>query len=221
MQPVLKNIYQVAIVCRDTAAMVKKFADLLGIGPWQLVNFGPHCCKDMTLNGQRADYAMALAGWDTGAFEFEFCQPLDEKSLYAKQLQEYGEGLQHVAYAMDMDFDGAVDFFRKKGISVVQSGNWHGCCGYYYMDTQKLMKHTLEIHNQDLVEKAKYGPEGRYPELGMAFKVPPDPLRGEADRHCGAVAGRNAGRLCERTWRQRMDDMGHECKHCKGSQSVR
>ncbi len=173
MEPIFKDIHQIGIVCRDTMKTAKKFADLLGLGPWRVVKFGSFCCKDMTIYGKQIEYSMMLAGYDCGEVEIEFCQPLDDKTLYASHLKKNGEGLQHLAYAFNMDCEKTKDFFKEKNISIMQSGNWRGICGYYYMDTQGTMKHMLEIHDQNIPEMEKYKHDLYYPEIGMNFLFEP------------------------------------------------
>lgn len=173
MKSIFTKIRQVAIVTRNTRESVKNFADLLGIGPWSFYDFNPNSCKDMTIDGERVDYAMALAVCDIGNIQFEFCEPLDNKSLYAKFLIKQGEGLQHIAYVLDREYDEAVEYFKAKGITINQSGYWHGCCNYNYLDSFKQFKHTVEFHRQDLDEIAKYQPNGVYPPENLDLRSKP------------------------------------------------
>jgi len=173
MKSIFTKIRQVAIVTRNTRESVKRFADLLGVGPWSFYDFNPTNCKDMTISSKRVDYAMALAICDIGKIQFEFCQPLDNKSLYAKFLSSQGEGLQHIAYALDREYDDAVKYFKVKGITINQSGDWHGCCNFNYLDSFKQLKHTAEFHRQDLDEVAKYQPNGVYPAGDLDLRSKP------------------------------------------------
>jgi methylmalonyl-CoA/ethylmalonyl-CoA epimerase len=163
MNSVFRKIRQVAVVTRDTRGSVKRFSDVLGVGPWEFYDFSPTCCKDMTVDGASTDYAMSLAVCNIGTIQFEFCEPLDNRSLYARHLIGQGEGLQHIAYELDRGFEEAVPYFEAKGISINQSGNWHGCCNFNYLDSFRLLKHAAEFHNQDLLEIAKYSNYGEYP----------------------------------------------------------
>ena len=173
MKSIFKKIRQVAITNRNTRESVEKFADLLGVGPWSYYDFNPTNCKDMTVDGERVDYAMALAVCDIGEIQFEFCQPLDEKSLYARFLSDRGEGLQHIAYELDRGYEEAVEYFESKGMPINQSGYWHGCCNFNYLDSFDKLKHTAEFHRQDLDEVAKYKPNGVYPTENFNLKGEP------------------------------------------------
>ena len=170
---IFTKIRQVAVVTRNTRRSVEKFADLLGTGVWQYYNFGPKNCMDMELHGKSAEYSMALAVCDIGNVQFEFCQPLDDRSLYAKFLKERGEGPQHIAYALDREYEEAIEYFKSKGMTVNSTGNWHGCCKFNYLTGVENFKHTPEFHKQDLVEVAKYLPDGEYPEKGLDFRGKP------------------------------------------------
>ena len=116
---------------------------------------------------------MALAVCDIGTIQFEFCEPLDDRSLYARHLIAQGEGLQHIAYELDRGFEEAVLYFEAKGISINQSGNWHGCCNFNYLDSFKQLKHAAEFHNQDLDEIAKYSNYGEYPARSLNLSGEP------------------------------------------------
>lgn len=173
MNSVFRKVRQVAVVTRDTRGSAKRFSDILGVGPWEFYDFSPTCCKHMTVDGVPTDYAMALAICNIGTIQFEFCEPLDNRSLYARYLIEKGEGLQHIAYELDRGFDEAVLYFEARGISISQSGNWHGCCNFNYLDSFKQLKHTAEFHNQDLNEIAKYSNYGEYPAPSLNFRGEP------------------------------------------------
>jgi len=170
---VFRRIRQVAVVTRDTRGSVKRFSDILGVGPWEFYDFSPTCCKHMTVDGVPTEYAMALAVCNIGTIQFEFCEPLDDRSLYARYLIEQGEGLQHIAYELDCGFDEAVRYFEAKGIGINQSGDWHGCCNFNYLDSFDQLKHAAEFHNQDLDEIAKYSNYGEYPPRNLRLSGKP------------------------------------------------
>lgn len=173
MDSIFTKIRQVAVVTRDTRESVKKFADLLGVGPWDFYDFNPSRCKDMMIDGERVDYAMALAVCDIGTVQFEFCEPLEEKSLYARHLRNFGGGPQHIAYALDREYDEAVKYFASKGMHINQTGNWHGICKFNYLSNAKKLKHTVEFHLQDLDELVKYNSDRIYPEKGLDLRIEP------------------------------------------------
>ncbi len=173
MDSIFRKIRQVAVVTRDTRGSVKRFSDILGVGPWEFYDFSPTCCKHMTVDGVPTEYAMALAVCNIGTIQFEFCEPLDDRSLYARYLIEQGEGVQHIAYELDRGFDEAVQYFEAKGIGINQSGDWHGCCNFNYLDSFDQLKHAAEFHNQDLDEIAKYSNYGEYPPRNLRLSGKP------------------------------------------------
>jgi catechol 2,3-dioxygenase-like lactoylglutathione lyase family enzyme len=87
---------QICIVTRDLDAMVRRYADALGIGPWWVNEYSAPDLFDTTYRGQPATYSMRLALAWTGALNWEIIQPLDGPSIYKDFLERNEEGVQHV-----------------------------------------------------------------------------------------------------------------------------
>ncbi|MFZ5974908.1 MAG: VOC family protein [Bacillota bacterium] len=136
MEPMLKNVAQVAIVVKDCDAMVKKYADDYGIGPWIIYEFNPDTVENMIIRGERVDYAMRLALCNIGNVQWEIIEPKDDKSIYAEFLKEHGEGLHHCAFIADYnEFDQKM---KSKGYKVLQAGTWTGFTYTYYPTQEEL-----------------------------------------------------------------------------------
>lgn len=121
-RPIFTSVLQVAIVVKDCDAMVRKYADEYGIGPWTIYEFNPNTVDNMILHDKPQGYAMRLALANIGGVQWEIIEPKDDKSIYAKFLKEHGEGLHHVAFGVE-DYDKAMEFFRAKGHHILQGGD--------------------------------------------------------------------------------------------------
>lgn len=144
VKPVFKDVLQIAIVVRNLDEAVKKYYDEYGIGPWAIYDFNPKVVKNMIIRDKRVDYAMRIALCYIGKVQWELIEPKDEKSIYAEFLHTRGEGLHHVAFAVD-DYDEAMKFFRNKGLIILQGGTWHGLT-YTYLTTEDDLKFIAEIY---------------------------------------------------------------------------
>ncbi|RKX44135.1 MAG: glyoxalase, partial [Thermotogae bacterium] len=122
-KPIFTDVLQVAVVVKNLDEAVKTYYDEYGIGPWAIYEFNPETVKDMVIRDEREDYAMRLALCDIGKVQWELIEPKDDKSIYAEFLREHGEGLHHVALAVE-DYDKAMEFFRSKGHKILQGGTW-------------------------------------------------------------------------------------------------
>jgi len=144
-KPIFKNVLQVAVVVRDLDEAVKKYADEYGIGPWKIYEFDPKTVENMIIREKREDYAMRIALCNIGNVQWELIEPKDEKSIYAEFLRTCGEGLHHVAFAVD-NYEEAMKFFRAKGHKILQGGTWYGLT-YTYLTTEENLKFIAEIYN--------------------------------------------------------------------------
>lgn len=162
MEPLFKKVLQIAMVVKDCDAAVKTWADNYGIGPWKIYEFNPNTVNDMIIRGEKVDYAMRLALCDIGGVQWELIEPKDDKSIYAEFLRDKGEGLHHVAFGTE-DYQRTVQFYKDKGLPVLQGGEWAGLT-YTYLDSEKDLNLIAEIY--DLV------PEFSWPEPQEVYPQP-------------------------------------------------
>lgn len=168
-EPIFKDVLQVAVVVKNLDESVKKYADEYGIGPWAIYDFNPETVKDMIIRDKKEGYAMRIALCNIGNVQWELIEPEDEKSIYAEFLREHGEGLHHVAFAVE-DYDEAMKFFRSKGLKILQSGTWHDFI-YTYLTTEDDLKIIAEIYKppKDFEwpkPDAVYPPNAKIPWIG-------------------------------------------------------
>jgi methylmalonyl-CoA/ethylmalonyl-CoA epimerase len=159
-KPIFKGVLQVAVVVKNLDEAMKKYWEVYGIGPWTIYTFNPSTVSNMIIRNKREDYAMRLALCNIGAVQWELIEPLDDKSIYAEFLKKHGEGLHHVAFAVE-NYDEAMAYFKERGIGVLQGGTWHGLT-YTYLESEDTMSMIAEIYN--MPEKFEWPtPEATYP----------------------------------------------------------
>lgn len=144
MKPVFNKILQVGIVVKDVEKAVRTYADSFGIGPWQIYTMDKNSMHDTKLHGKKADFSMKVAFTDLGGVQLELIEPLDE-SIYTEFLREHGEGLHHIACAVD-DFDETTALLEGKGANVMLEGTTSAGMGYAYLDTREALSCITEIY---------------------------------------------------------------------------
>lgn len=146
------DIMQIGHVVKD----IKKAMDVLyhdfGIGPFDVFTFTKENHKNPTTRGKPNDHTFICACAWSGEVQYELMQPLTGQSVYTEFLESRGEGLHHLKLYYK-DVEKAVEDYKAKGYSVIQSGGI-GEDLYYYLDTEKKCA-------------------GLVIELGNAGKVPP------------------------------------------------
>jgi len=156
------SVDQVAVVVRDLDAAMRRYADQLGIGPWDVYTYGPHRMHTMTLRGENRPYVMKLALTFIGDTMYELIESLEGPNIYEEFLNTRGEGLHHLGYYVD-SIDDAIAEMAAKGYALLQSGRGFGVDGdgaYAYFDTERDLGCIVEAIE---LPSAMPEPEYRYP----------------------------------------------------------
>ena len=153
-----RRIVQVAHVVKDLDATMKRYVELLNIGPWSVYTFAAPRLRECTYQGKRSEAAWRLALTWVGDVQLELMQNLRGETVYTSFIREKGEGLHHIKEWVD-DCEEALDHYRAKGISVIQSGRFEDD-EFYYLDVASELGIIYEIGNNGNVGE----PERVYPE---------------------------------------------------------
>jgi hypothetical protein len=128
-------IRQNGYVVPDLAAAMRHWAEVLGIGPWQVID--PLPVVDARYRGQPTEAAAAIALSYSGDLQIELIQPLnDAPSPYNDFLGICPSGgLQHVSsWPATADYDAARSAFTAAGSTVLFEGAV-GSTRFVYLDT--------------------------------------------------------------------------------------
>ena len=143
--PGVRKIIQIAQVVRDIDKTMKKYHEILGIGPWSVYTFAPPALRECTFKGKPSDATWLLSLVWVGDTQLELIQPLSGETVYTPYLEKKGEGIHHIKEWVD-DCAAAVEEYRKKGIEVIQSGKYDGD-EFYYLDTEPQLGILYELGN--------------------------------------------------------------------------
>ena len=119
---------QVALVVSDLDEAVRRWASLLGIGPWTAYRLEPPRLKEMVYHGAEVEFSLRHALAWQGEMQFELVQPLAGPSIFADHLSQHGEGLHHLGKYVT-DHPAAVAEALRNGFVPLQSARGFGAEG--------------------------------------------------------------------------------------------
>lgn len=161
--PFLKNgIAQVALLVKDLDEAVQNYWTMFGIGPWHFYTYGKQLVKEMSYQGQPADYQMRIALSQIGPLRIELIEAKPGDSIYEDFIKEHGYGVHHFGLLVE-DIQSALAQANEAGLRMIQDGSGFGLDGdghYAYLETEKALGVTLELIQRP---KARVQPEKIYP----------------------------------------------------------
>jgi methylmalonyl-CoA/ethylmalonyl-CoA epimerase len=126
------KLAHVGVVVRDMDKAIERLSSL-GIGPFEAISVPPATGKPL-FRGRPFDLDLKVKGLAAkiGEVKLELLQPVDGDSPWKEFLDSKGEGIHHIAFAVD-DIDKEVAKFTEQGVSILLSGKWQGG-GCAYLD---------------------------------------------------------------------------------------
>jgi len=115
------GIKQVGICVKDVISTAENYWNILGIGPWEIREWGSAVLHHRTYRGKPAWAKERLAHAYLGDLELELVQPVEGDSFYQDWLEEHGEGIQHLKFLCD-DIDEVVQALGEQGFPSIQAG---------------------------------------------------------------------------------------------------
>jgi methylmalonyl-CoA/ethylmalonyl-CoA epimerase len=131
---------QIGIVVRDLYPVAEKLHELIGIGPfrvleWPIEGIDP----ESTYHGRPAQYRILLAFARLGATQLELIQPIEGPNIWTDFLNSHGPGLHHFRCTVQ-NFDETVAAWEAAGIKNIASGTGaHIGSKWAYFDTSELL----------------------------------------------------------------------------------
>jgi catechol 2,3-dioxygenase-like lactoylglutathione lyase family enzyme len=113
------KLVQVGVVVKDLEKTVERLMSL-GIGPFTPMHIPPDA--EQWFRGKPLEAKFKISGAKLGEIVLELIQPVEGESPHQEFLDSQGEGIQHIAFAVD-DLDREVAKLTKRGVSVLLSAN--------------------------------------------------------------------------------------------------
>jgi catechol 2,3-dioxygenase-like lactoylglutathione lyase family enzyme len=146
MQPIdpgIRKLAQVALVCRDIHAAIARWSAVLGVPPPAPITTEPGLQRSMTFRGVPSDARCHLAFFDLGGVQLELIQPLGGESSWQEGLDRNGEGFHHLGFWVE-DVDRAKAGLAAQGAPELHAGKFQGG-GYVYVESAPSLGVTLEL----------------------------------------------------------------------------
>lgn len=165
----LDDVCLLCFVCGDLDAAVRRYADELGVGPWQVFDFAPPLLRGTEIAGKPAAYSMRVAFASVGDMGWALLEPKTGPTIYSDFYRRQGNGLHHAAFLhAALSYDACIAEFAGRGFPLTQRGDYYG--RYCYLDTRERAHLVFElIENPDAVmQDVAY----RYPSEGALAARP-------------------------------------------------
>jgi len=117
------GLKQIGIVVKDVVRTAENYWNILGIGPWEIRDWGNHKLWDRTYMGKPGWGREKLGHAYLGDLELELLQPVEGKSIYQDWLDTHGESIHHIKFLCD-DIDVTSKALSDQGFPTIQSGHF-------------------------------------------------------------------------------------------------
>jgi len=122
------GINQIGIVVKDVEKTAENYWNILGIGPWEIRDWGSHVLYNRFYHDKPAWGRERLAHASIGDVKLELVQPVEGESVYQDWIDDHGEGLHHLEFLCD-DVDEVSKILNEQGFLSIQSE--------HFVDTEK------------------------------------------------------------------------------------
>jgi len=109
------------VVVEDLDKTKEFLSRVLGLGPWQVIDYAP--TKDELFVGEPFRLRIAVA--EQVPLVLELVQPLEGNSIWSEFLKNRGEGLHHIAFTIP-NWDEVVQIMEQTGIRMAAGGTING-----------------------------------------------------------------------------------------------
>lgn len=149
IDPGMKKIVQIAIVCKDVEACSKRWAAVLGADMPKISLTRPGHEVKVLYDGKPSEGQAKLSFFNLGQVVLEVIQPVGGPTSWKDGLDQNGESVQHVAFQVQ-DLDKTIESFAKQGMGVIHRGRYDKDNGsYVYLDSKKQLGVIVELLHSD------------------------------------------------------------------------
>jgi catechol 2,3-dioxygenase-like lactoylglutathione lyase family enzyme len=141
------NVVQIGLIVRDIETTAQAYAALLGVDmpEWSLT--GPVEEAHTRYRGEPTEARAKLAFFRLGNVQIELIEPVGAPSTWREFLDAHGEGVHHIAFAVD-GMQEQVTALEAQEMPLVQRGDYTGG-RYAYIDSSEQLKVILELLEND------------------------------------------------------------------------
>jgi len=154
-----KRIVQIGLVVDDAERVARRYEELFGIGPWQILTTKPprvpgagqakpSAAPKGILHGIpmiAMDFRLKIALADCGDIQLELIEPVTGPGTHWEFLKRQGQGVHHLSFGSVADHDRAVAALQGRGIGIEMSGGLGRGAVFSYMATRKELGTIFEL----------------------------------------------------------------------------
>jgi len=143
--PITGSVH-LALAVRDAEKAARHYQEELGVGPWRVERFGSEM-KRATYKGKEISVDMKVAVAQLGPFDLALEQPLSSPSPMQDFLDQNGQGIHHVCFAVDR-LEPAAAEMKRVGYEEIFTAHGFGPNGdgeAAYFDTEDALGIIIEL----------------------------------------------------------------------------
>ncbi|WP_407272966.1 VOC family protein [Radiobacillus sp. PE A8.2] len=140
-------ITQIGIIVSDISKTSTAYAAFFGIDQPEIIMTDMVDKAQTEYKGKTSVARAKLAFFDMGSLQLELIEPDEHPSTWREFLDEHGEGVHHIAFAVE-GMTEKINLMEEKGMPLAQKGEFTGG-RYAYMDTFKELKVLIELLEND------------------------------------------------------------------------
>jgi catechol 2,3-dioxygenase-like lactoylglutathione lyase family enzyme len=132
------GINTISFAVKDLTQTMESYWRVLGIGPWEVYDWGTPLIYDFEFRGKAAQPAEKMAVTQLGEnLYLELYQPMGRDSCFWEFLNGCGEGIHHLGFAVP-DVDDAIKNMNEQGFTCLQRGRFGDNGAFAYMHLKPL-----------------------------------------------------------------------------------
>jgi catechol 2,3-dioxygenase-like lactoylglutathione lyase family enzyme len=117
----VKTISRIGLVVRDLEKVTFNYQNILGIGPWDIIELRSPDLHDVKYHGKMANPKWKIASANAGHVQLELIQPLSGENIYSDFLRAQEGGIHHIQFLVD-DIDETNRIMEAEGFPVLMGG---------------------------------------------------------------------------------------------------
>jgi methylmalonyl-CoA/ethylmalonyl-CoA epimerase len=125
----LTNLSHIGIAVKSAEQTARWLSSVWNIGTPEVFDYYPK--EDELIAGE--PFGVRLVFIKFGPFTIELLEPLDDKSIWSKFIEEKGEGIHHIALGVS-NYDEVVETMQTQGHPLLVAAVFEGC-RWCYFDT--------------------------------------------------------------------------------------
>lgn len=144
------RLVQIGFLVKDIEKTKKQFARFFDVPEPETVNSGEYEIVKTEYRGEPAPKAKCyMTFFYFGDLQMELIQPNEEPSIWREHLEQFGEGIHHISFAVK-GMKKTIQACEDWGMKLLQKGEYRNANGRYaFMDALDDLKVVVELLEKD------------------------------------------------------------------------